>query len=363
MLTEGVIAAVPTPFYPDERVYLRKIEANMARYSRSPLAGMLVLGSTGEAVMLDDAECREALRVAAEATAPEKVLIAGVSRESVRSTLAMAEAAAEYGYDAVLVRTPSYFSPQMSSTAVLNYFQSVADRSLLPVLLYNFPKLVRYEIPVELVAELAHHPKIIGIKDSSGNGEYLSAVLKATQNAPRRTVTVTSTFEAVTGRMLAAAATEQKDTPGALVPVAQLAGAGEGETARKGSSAAAAHSVSGLKTRTKEVGFQVLTGAAASLLSALEAGAGGGILAFASFAPEACHEIYLAWKDHDLKLAAEKQARVSEASRHMFGFSAGAVKHASDFNGYYGGRVRSPLPGLSATEKAEVEEALASIRN
>ena len=109
MLTEGVIAAIPTPFYPDERVYLRKIEANMARYSRSPLAGMLVLGSTGEAVMLDDAECREALRVAAEATAPEKVLIAGVSRESVRSTLAMAEAAAEYGYDAVLVRTPIVF--------------------------------------------------------------------------------------------------------------------------------------------------------------------------------------------------------------------------------------------------------------
>jgi dihydrodipicolinate synthase/N-acetylneuraminate lyase len=363
MLTEGVIAAVPTPFYPDQRVYLRKLEANMARYSRSPLAGMLVLGSTGEAVMLDDAESREALKVAAEAAAPEKVLIAGVSRESVRSTLAMAEAAAEYGYDAVLVRTPSYFSPQMSAIAVLNYFQSVADRSPLPLLLYNFPKLVRYEIPAELVAELAHHLNIIGIKDSSGNSEYLLAVLQATRSAPRRTVTVTSTFEAVTGRMLAAAAAEQEETPGTLVPVVELSGSREDSAARKGSGAATAHFASGLKTRTKEVGFQVLTGAAGSLLSALEAGAGGGILAFAAFAPEACHEIYLAWKDHDLKLAAEKQARVSEASRHMFGFSAGAVKHASDFNGYYGGRVRSPLLGLSAAEKAEVEEALACIRN
>jgi dihydrodipicolinate synthase/N-acetylneuraminate lyase len=55
MLIEGIFAAVPTPFYPDDRVYFRKIEANMARYSRSLLSGMLVLGSTGEASMLDDA--------------------------------------------------------------------------------------------------------------------------------------------------------------------------------------------------------------------------------------------------------------------------------------------------------------------
>jgi 4-hydroxy-2-oxoglutarate aldolase len=56
MLIEGVFAAVTTPFYPDERVYYRKLEANVARYSRSQLAGMVVLGSTGEAPALDDAE-------------------------------------------------------------------------------------------------------------------------------------------------------------------------------------------------------------------------------------------------------------------------------------------------------------------
>ncbi len=58
MLIEGVYAATTTPFYPDERIYFRKLEANMARYSRILLAGMIVLGSTGEAVMLDDAESR-----------------------------------------------------------------------------------------------------------------------------------------------------------------------------------------------------------------------------------------------------------------------------------------------------------------
>ena len=80
MLLEGIFAAVPTPFYLDERVYFRKLEANMARYSRSLLSGMLLLGSTGEAVALDDTETRDVLRVAAEAAAPEKVLIAGVGR-------------------------------------------------------------------------------------------------------------------------------------------------------------------------------------------------------------------------------------------------------------------------------------------
>ena len=100
MLMEGIFAAVTTPFYPDERPYFRKIEANMARYSRSLLSGMLVLGSTGEAVMLDDAESADVLRCAAEATAPEKALIAGVGRESVKATVALAELAAECRYDA-----------------------------------------------------------------------------------------------------------------------------------------------------------------------------------------------------------------------------------------------------------------------
>src|ERR1700751_4866252 len=109
MLIEGVFAAVTTPFYPDERIYFRKLEANIAHYSRSLLAGMVVLGSTGEAATLDDAETRDVLRTAAEAASPEKVLIAGVGRESVKSTIELAETAAHLRYDAVLVRTPTYY--------------------------------------------------------------------------------------------------------------------------------------------------------------------------------------------------------------------------------------------------------------
>ena len=351
MLIEGVFAATTTPFYPDERIYFRKLEANMARYSRSLLAGMIVLGSTGEAVMLDDAESREVLRVAAEATAAEKVLVAGVGRESVGATVALAEAAAEFRYDAVLVRPPSYYAGQLTSVAVLNYFRSVADRSPLPVLLYNIPKCVPYQIPIEVIGELAGHPNIIGIKDSSGSVERIQATMAATKGSLRRTVTVTPIFEAVTGRMLTPAA----ETGSSFVSAGELAG---------GSAVATAPPAVPIKTRSREVGFQVLCGSGSALFASLEAGACGGILAFAACAPQACQEVYLAWKDHDLKLAEEKQQRIAAANNRIVGsLGVAGVKYACDFNGYYGGRPRSPLLGLTAQEKAEVEDLLAEVRN
>jgi 4-hydroxy-2-oxoglutarate aldolase len=348
---EGVFAAVTTPFYPDERLYFRKIEANMAHYSRSLMAGMLVLGSTGEAVMLDDAESADVLRCAADATTPEKILIAGVGRESVKATVALAEIAAQSRYDVVLVRPPSYYAGQMSSAAVLNYFRSVADRSPLPVLLYNIPKSVPYQIPVEIVAELAGHPNIIGIKDSSGSVERIRAQVQGTATAPRRTVTVTTVFEAVTSRML----TPKQDASASFVSAGQLAG---------GTAVATAPPAVPLKTRTKEIGFQVLSGSGSAALASFEAGASGAILAFAAFAPQASTEIYLAWKDRDNKLAEEKQKRIAEPNRRIVGeLGIAAIKYACDFNGYYGGRARLPLVGLTESERTEVESLLREIRN
>src|ERR1019366_3923512 len=105
---------------------------------------------------------------------------AGVGRESVKATVALAEAAAQFRYDVVLVRTPTYYASQMTAAAVLHYFRSVADRSPLPVLIYNIPRCVPYNIPVELVAELAQHPNILGIKDSSVSVERIRALVAST---------------------------------------------------------------------------------------------------------------------------------------------------------------------------------------
>lgn len=352
MLIEGVFAAVTTPFYPDERVYFRKLEANVARYSRSLLAGMVVLGSTGEAPELSDQEAWDVLRVAAGAAAPEKVLIAGVGRESVKATVETAEVAARHEYDAVLVRTPTYYAGQMSAAAVLTFYRSVADRSPLPVMLYNIPRCVPYDIPVEVVAELAEHANILGIKDSSGDMKRMRATLAATHGSRRRTVTVTPVFEAVTARMLRGSAAKETAT---FVSAENLAG---------GSAVATAPPVTPLKTRTKEVGFQVLTGSAGDMLESLELGASGAILGFAACAPQACEEVYLAWKDHDMKLAAEKQQRIVKANQRITGgLGIAGIKYGCDYNGYFGGRPRLPLLPLSAEQKQEVELLLDGIRN
>jgi 4-hydroxy-2-oxoglutarate aldolase len=353
MLIEGVFAALTTPFYSDERVYFRKIEANIARYSRSLLAGMVVLGSTGEAMALNDEETREVLRTAAEASSPEKVLIAGVGRESLKATLELAQVAAEHQYDAVLVRIPTYYAPQLSSEVALAYFSSVADRSPLPVVLYNIPKFVPYNLPVQVIAELAKHPNIIGIKDSTGDMERIKSLIAATRNAPTRTTVVTPVFEAVTARMLkqSTITTEQA----AFVAVSELSG---------GAAVAAVPAAPAIKTRNREVGFQILTGGSGTVLDTLDAGGAGAVLGFAACAPQACHEIYSAWKDHDHQLAREKQKRITGPANRIVGdLGIAGAKYACDFNGYYGGRTRLPLLPVSHAEKAEIESLLATIRN
>ncbi len=107
MLLEGLHLPLTTPFYPDGRLNLRKLEHNADRYSKTPVAGLVVLSEQGEPTMLSDEETRQALRSAIDAAAQEKVMMAGVSRDSVAGTLELAEFAAGAGYDAVLVKQPS----------------------------------------------------------------------------------------------------------------------------------------------------------------------------------------------------------------------------------------------------------------
>jgi len=353
MLLEGIFPAIATPFYPDGRVYFRKLEHNVDRYSRTPVAGMVVLGSTGEAVMLGDDETRDVLRAAREASAASKVLLAGIGRESLRETLHLAEFAAAQLYDAVLVRTPHYYGPQMQPAAMLTYYRTLADHSPLPVVLYSIPKFTNYDLPVAIVAELAQHPNIIGIKDSSGSVARIAELVAATRNAPRRSVAVTPTFTAVTARMLEESAIAQADLVPLIMPGADAVAA-----------AIPAAPVPALRTRTKEVGFQVLSGAAETTLDSLEAGAAGAVLALAACLPQACQEIYWAWKDNDTALAREKQQRILEASALVAGkYGIAGIKYACDLNGYYGGRPRLPLLPLEAAAQEEIAQALATLRH
>jgi dihydrodipicolinate synthase/N-acetylneuraminate lyase len=138
-----------------------------------------------------------------------------------------------------------------------------------------------------------------------------------------------------------------------------LASGGEGAVAL-----AVAPPAPARKTRTREVGFQVLTGSAGNLKESLDAGASGAILGFATCAPQACQEIYTAWKEHDDQLAIDKQSRIAEASSVIGGkLGIAGIKYACDFNGYFGGKTRAPLLPLTAEIQTEVERLLCQIRN
>jgi 4-hydroxy-2-oxoglutarate aldolase len=358
MLLSGIFPPITTPYYPDGNVYFKKLEHNVERYSKTPVAGIVVLGSTGEAVMLSDQERRDVLKTAREAAAPNKSLIAGTGSESAIETLRLTHYAAELGYDIALVRTPHYYKKQMLPANMLAFYRTVADQSPLPIMLYSVPALTGYDMPAEVVIELADHPNILGIKESGGDIKKIRRIGDETRHV-KRSATVTATFDAVTPRMLKAAKKDAEE---------KLSGNGGRElvsiSAAGGSVPAAVAVVEGLKTRQKEVGFQILSGAASLLYPSLEDGAVGAILAFAVAAPTACFEIYTAWKEGDHELGRLKQERIAKAADRV-GSQMGipALKYAMDLNGYFGGTSRLPLLPLTASEKSEVERLMADIRN
>jgi len=304
--------------------------------------------------MLSDDERREVLKVAREAASPNKVLIAGTGIESASETLRLTEYAADLGYDAALVRTPHFYKKMMQPANLLAFYRTVADRSPLPVLIYNVPSFTGYDMPAEVVIELAGHPNIIGIKESGGDVEKIRRMAEATRHV-KRTATVTETFDAVTPRMLKVS-TGNNGQGGELVQVAGLGGSKP--------SSAAVSVVSGIKTRQKEVGFQIMAGLAQKLEPSLQAGAVGGVLGFGVVAPMACYEIYAAWKEGDAELARLKQERIAGAAQRVGGeMGIPGLKYGMDLNGYYGGSGRLPLLPLTADLKAEVERLLADVRN
>jgi 4-hydroxy-2-oxoglutarate aldolase len=353
MLLEGLQLPLTTPFYPDGRLNLLKLEHNATRYSKTPIAGLVALSDFGEPSMLSDEETHHALRSVADATAVEKVLMAGVSRDSVIATLDLAESAAKLGYDAVLVKRPSLLpgnSIGRHAKALLTYFQAVADRSALPVVLYN-PTSGRGEsLPLETILELAAHSQIIGLVDGADSWDRMEALISGSAGI-KDEVTVTAVFAAVTRRMRT-----QIQTPvGDLITANTLAGGG---------AVATPMSKAPIKTRTKVVGFQILTANTVGMLEGLRAGAVGSMPPFAASAPQACYEVMAAWKDGDAGLSEEKQSRlqgVAERIEKELGIAG--IKFGCDLNGYFGGRPRLPLLPLTGEEREDIETLMLGLRN
>lgn len=176
----GTFLPVTTPFDPvTGDVDVVAFRANLRGWFAHPIRGVLVAGSTGEAVYLDDHELSALLEAARDVVPEDRTLLVGTGAESTRAAVRKAKKAAEAGADAVLVKPPAYYKGAMTPEALARHYRAVADASPVPVLVYQVPlRLSTLEFPTGLVAELSRHPNIVGIKDSRGNLDLVGELLE-----------------------------------------------------------------------------------------------------------------------------------------------------------------------------------------
>ena len=177
-LFAGIYTPIVTPFTPSGDLDERGLVGNVDRYLASPLTGLVVLGSNGEAAQLEDDEADRVIGIVRSRVPKDRPMLVGTGRESTRATIAAGKRAAALGADAVMARTPSFYKPQMTSEAFIRHYTEVADASPVPLLLYNVAMYTGVNLAPDAVEKLSEHPNIVGLKDSGNDmlqiGDYLS---------------------------------------------------------------------------------------------------------------------------------------------------------------------------------------------
>lgn len=232
-MIKGIFAPIPTPFVDDEIAY-DKLEENLAKWANTGLAGVVVMGSNGEAPYLDDDEKVELWSFTRKRFPADKLVIAGTGMESTRATLRLTKRAADVGASHALVISPSYFKANMKEPALEKYYTDVADNSPIPVLVYNMPGNTGVNLSSGLVVRLAAHPNIVGVKDSSGNIVQISEIIAGAPEsfsvfAGSASFLLTSVVMGARGGTLATA----NVVPDLCVKILDLANAGKIDEARK----------------------------------------------------------------------------------------------------------------------------------
>ena len=176
----GVFTPIATPFTSDDTVDEKGLASNVKRWMTTPLTGLVVLGSNGEAPQLDDDEADRVVEIVRAGVPKDRPLIVGSGRESTKATIAATRRAAELGADAALVRTPSFFKSQMTTEVFIRHYSAVADASRIPVLLYNVTMYTAVTLPVDAIEQLSAHPNIAGIKESGNDLPYISECINRT---------------------------------------------------------------------------------------------------------------------------------------------------------------------------------------
>jgi 4-hydroxy-2-oxoglutarate aldolase len=177
-ILNGVFPPMLTPFKKNGELDLDAHLFNLEKWNGYSLKGYLVLGSNSETIYLSEAEKLELIKNTAQHMSKDKVLLAGTGMESTRETIDLTNKAASLGVQAALILTPFYYKSGMTTQALIHHFESIANHSDIPIMIYNVPKFTQINVDKELVSTLSQHHNIIGMKDSLGDVNQLKSFLE-----------------------------------------------------------------------------------------------------------------------------------------------------------------------------------------
>lgn len=192
-MLKGIFPPITTPFINDE-IAFDKLAENISRWNKTELSGYVVMGSNGESAFLTREEKLKLIESVKENASKDKTIIAGTGSDSIKETAALTNYAAERGADYALILTPSFFKEKMDNNSFIKYFTAVADKSEIPIIIYNVPKYTGVNIEASAVSKLSEHKNIIGLKNSSENIAHLSEII---YNTPKDFVTLVGTASAL----------------------------------------------------------------------------------------------------------------------------------------------------------------------
>jgi 4-hydroxy-2-oxoglutarate aldolase len=174
---DGISVPAITPFNADETIAPDQMKRNLEWWNSFPIAGYLILGSTGEPFSLTADERVTIIEAARDAIPSSRFMMVGTGQQTTRETIDLTKQAAKAGADAALVVTPFYYKNAMRHSVLVDHFRAVADASPIPVLLYSVPIFTAVVIEPQTVEVLADHPNIIGMKDSNSNYNSMVSIL------------------------------------------------------------------------------------------------------------------------------------------------------------------------------------------
>jgi 4-hydroxy-2-oxoglutarate aldolase len=330
----GILPPLPTPFKEDGALDLEALRSNVEQLNATGLMGYLALGSNSEAVHVTPEEASQVFATVRKAAATDKVVVGGTGQFSTQATIEMTRRAAEAGCAAALIVTPFYYKNSMTPEALKKYYFTIADQSPIPVMIYNVPANTGLNIASSVVAEIAQHPNVMGIKDSAGDINQIAETVRLTRSkrSERNEATLEKTYPST--------ATSLRSASARALPDVQHRG----------------------RTGWNAGKFAVFSGNYGAMLPSLSFGVNGGILAVSNIAPNECVEIYALFQQGKIAEAGELHLRLLPVARAVTTqFGVPGLKAAMDLLGYRGGYPRLPLLPLGASQRAELEKVLREV--